>query len=98
MMARPEVMLGTDGPLCIRQMHFKSVGDEEPKHTHSFGHWTHLSHGRASFLRKGGYEEHRAPTILWIEPDDPHHIIALEPDTVACCITDQRDPNVIRML
>lgn len=98
MMARPEIMVGVDGPLCIRQMHFLHAGDEEVKHVHSHGHWTHLSCGRAKLLRHGTYEEYSAPTIIWIEPNDPHHIVSLVDDTVACCITDTRDPNVIKML
>jgi len=97
-MARPEQMVGTDGSLCIVQMHFLCAGVAELKHVHSYGHWFHLSYGRVSLLRKGVYEEYSAPVIVWIEPNDPHHIIALMDGTVGCCILDTRDPNVTKFL
>ena len=97
-MSTPAVQLGSDGFLYIRQMHFLKAGDREPMHSHQFDHYTHLSRGRATFWVKGERREFAAPCLVFIEANEPHEIVALEDDTVACCIHDVRNMQAGRIL
>lgn len=81
--------------IFVRQMHFLNAGDIEHGHTHQFDHLTHLSSGRLMVTVNGKSTEFVAPHMIFITKDKQHELVALEDNTVVCCIHALRDgPNV----
>lgn len=85
-MSSPDVRIGEDRWLFIRQMTFRKSGDREPAHAHAFDHHTVLFKGRAAFKVKGEWREVSAPALVFIEANEMHEIVAQEDDTQAACI------------
>jgi len=82
----PDIIIGQDKYLFVRQMIFKQAGDQEPEHSHPFDHHTVLFKGRALFHVEGKLKEFVAPAMVFIAANAKHQITALEDDTQAACI------------
>lgn len=91
---RPEVKIGLVANMFVRMMHFKSAGDTEAGHTHSFDHLTLLSAGKLRLRANGQVTEYSAPTMIFIDAETQHELTALEDDTVISCIHGLRDLDV----
>ena len=87
----PEVYLGCVANMFVRQMHFKSNGDIEQGHKHSFDHLTLLASGKLLVEVDGEITEFVAPTMIYINKDTMHKLTASEDNTVAYCIHGLRD-------
>jgi quercetin dioxygenase-like cupin family protein len=83
---QPEILLGIDRNIYVRQMTFKKAGDQEPEHQHQHDHHTVLFKGRALFKIKDKLVEQSAPAMVFIEAHTTHQITALEDDTQCACV------------
>lgn len=99
-----EVKIGCVSNLFSRMMHFKSAGDTEHTHTHSFDHLTLLAAGSVKCVVNDKETIFKAPHMIFIKKDAEHAFTALEDNTVAYCIHPMRigeriedivDPNMI---
>lgn len=91
-MSQPDVQIGCVSNLFSRQMTFKSAGDREEGHAHTFDHLTLLAKGKLQ-VQIGSNEptEFTAPHMIYIKANTQHQLTALEDDTVAYCIHALRD-------
>jgi quercetin dioxygenase-like cupin family protein len=89
----PHVKLGCVANLFSRMMHFKSAGDVEHGHTHSFDHLTLLATGSLRVTVEGKTTDFKAPHMIYIHKDKNHELVALEDNTVAYCIHALRDKS-----
>ena len=91
-MAAPEIKIIALSNIFSRMMFFKNKGDTENGHKHTFDHATQVSHG--SVLVEvlddtGNVTSSRvfeSPTMVFIDKDKYHRLIALEDQTVCSCI------------
>jgi quercetin dioxygenase-like cupin family protein len=89
----PDIKLGCVANLFSRMMHFKSAGDVEHGHTHSFDHLTLLATGALRVTVEGKTTDFKAPHMIYIHKDKNHELVALEDNTVAYCIHALRDKD-----
>lgn len=87
----PESLIGNDRSLYIRMLIFHHAGDQEPEHTHPFGHHFVLFKGRALLYVKGVAKELTAPVMVYIDAEEKHQVTALEDDVQGACIHDIRN-------
>lgn len=100
---QPHSKLACVGNVFVRMMHFKKAGDIEHGHKHSFHHSTLVANGSVLVRAKGKETVFKAPTMIWINKDVEHELVALEDNTVCACIHGLRsaldgeivDPNSI---
>ena len=91
-MASPEVKVMALSNVYNRLMHFKSSGDCEYGHKHTFDHATLVSSGSVLYEvldNKGNVvasKEFVAPNFVYVEKGKYHRITALEDNTVCNCI------------
>lgn len=96
-MNKPEVKIISISNVYCRSMHFKSKGDIEQGHCHTYDHGTLLSVGRllVEMLRDDGSvissKEFTGPSFIFINKLCMHRLTALEDNTVAVCIHAMRD-------
>ena len=90
---RPEIKYACVGSVFVRQMHFKNAGDVMQGHSHPYDHLTLLVRGALAVESNGRRTEFKAgPIHIIVVPKNVvHRLIALEPDTVACCVHAIRD-------
>lgn len=76
------------------KMHlFNNVGDTHDGHVHSFDHITLLSSGSVKMIHDKGEAEYKAPHLIVTPKGIKHQFIALEPNTVFCCIHAIREKD-----
>ena len=91
-MAAPEIKIIALSNIFSRMMFFKNKGDVENGHKHTFDHATQVSHGSVlvEVLDDNGKvtssKVFTAPTMVFIDKDKYHRLIALEDQTVCSCI------------
>ena len=85
-----EVKIGCVSNLFSRMMHFKSAGDTEHTHTHSFDHLTLLAVGSVKCVVNDKETIFKAPHMIFIKKEAEHAFTALEDNTVAYCIHPMR--------
>jgi quercetin dioxygenase-like cupin family protein len=91
--AYPDVKMTCVKNLWVRQMHFKNIGDANEKHVHNYDHITLLAYGSVRVHIDGHQTDFKAPQMIYVQKGKSHHIEALEPNTVACCIHALRDKD-----
>lgn len=89
----PSMKFAVISNVWFKLMHFKNAGDFNQGHKHLFDHATLLCKGSVEVYINGKVSTFTAPTIIFIEREKVHKIIALEPDTVVCCVHALRDGN-----
>lgn len=77
----------------VKLHHFLKAGDEIEGHAHTFDHITLISSGKVLMKHDNGEQEFKAPHLVVTPKDTVHKFIALEDDTVFCCIHAVRDGN-----
>lgn len=75
----------------VKLHYFKNVGDTHDGHAHTFDHITLLASGRVLMKHDNGEQEFTAPHLIVTPKGIVHQFIALEPNTVFCCIHAIRD-------
>jgi len=89
--SEPSVAVGCVSNIYIRMMHFHKKGDVEQGHSHEFDHVSFLSRGSIKMTVNGVTKEFVAPHMILVKKDLEHEIIALEDETILCCIHGLRD-------
>jgi hypothetical protein len=85
-----EAKIGCVANLYSRMMHFKTAGDVEHTHTHTFDHLTLLAAGSVKCVVNEQETIFKAPHMIYIAKDARHAFTALEDNTVAYCIHAMR--------
>ena len=91
-MAAPEIKIIALSNIFSRMMFFKNKGDTENGHKHTFDHATQVSHGSVlvEVLDDSGSvtssKVFESPTMVFIDKNKYHRLIALEYQTVCSCI------------
>lgn len=92
-MAAPSVQVLACSNVYIRSMHFKTKGDVEIGHCHTYDHATLLSSGAVEYEVLDGFDgtavlkrEFRAPAVIYVVKDKYHRLTAMENNTVCACI------------
>lgn len=75
----------------VKLMVCKEVGMEIVGHAHTFDHITLLATGAVTMFAKNTCSDYRAPMLIVTPKGVVHRFVALEPDTVLCCIHAIRD-------
>lgn len=98
-MAYPDTKMVCVSNLWMRQMHFLKAGDKNEGHIHNFDHITHLSKGSVEVDVDGNKTTFHAPHLIYIAKGKRHFLMALEDDTVACCVhalrTGEREEDIL---
>ena len=79
----------------VKLHHFLRVGDTHNGHAHVFDHITLLSSGKVLMKHDNGEQEYTAPHLIVTPKGVTHQFIALEPNTVFCCIHAIRDGSEV---
>ena len=82
----PYSKIASVGNVYVRLMEFKKAGDIEHGHVHEFDHSTLVAHGSVLVRAKGKETVFKAPTMIWINKNVEHEIVALEDNTICSCI------------
>lgn len=83
---QPYSKIACVGNVYVRMMHFKKTGDIEYGHKHSFHHSTLVASGSVLVRANGKETVFKAPTMIWINKDVEHELVAMEDNTVCACI------------
>lgn len=75
----------------VKLHHFLRVGDTHQGHAHTFDHITLLSSGAVRMVHDNGEADFKAPHLIVTPKGITHQFIALEPNTVFCCVHAIRD-------
>ena len=75
----------------VKLHHFVSSGDTHQGHSHVFDHITLLASGSVLMRHDNGEEQFIAPHLIVTPKGITHQFIALEPNTVFCCVHAIRD-------
>lgn len=103
-MSTPEIKGVVVSNVFTRMMHFKNAGDTENGQLHDYDHVTLLASGSLKIIVEQQETIFTAPHLIFIHKDKHHELIALEDNTVACCIhgvhddelcEDTVDPSII---
>lgn len=98
-MSYPETKMVCVSNLWLRQMHFLKKGDRNEGHLHNHDHITLLSKGSVEVDVEGSKTVFVAPHMIYIAKGKRHFLIALEDDTVACCVhalrTGEREEDIL---
>jgi quercetin dioxygenase-like cupin family protein len=92
-MNHPDIKIGCVANLWSRMMHFNKAGDTELGHTHAFDHLTLLASGSLKITANNKETIFKAPSMVYIDKDVKHELVALEDNTVAYCIHALRSGN-----
>lgn len=87
----PSIQIMAVSNVYIRSMIFEKKGDTEIGHKHPYHHGTMLSSGSLLVKTEKGMKIFNAPSLIFIDKDLTHELIALEDNTVANCIHALRD-------
>ena len=75
----------------VKLHHFLHKGDTHNGHSHTFDHITLLSSGSVKMIHDNGEAEYKAPNLIVTPKNIKHQFIALEANTVFCCVHAIRD-------
>lgn len=75
----------------VKMHRFVHAGDTHNGHAHTFDHITLLATGKVLMKHDNGEQEFTAPHLIVTQKGITHQFIALEPNTVFCCIHAIRD-------
>ncbi len=90
-MSRPITNLKIVDNVFVKLHHFINVGDTHEGHAHVFDHITLLAAGRVLMKHDKGEQEFSAPHLIVTPKGVVHQFVALEPNTMFCCIHALRD-------
>ena len=79
----------------VKMHRFIKAGDTHESHAHTFDHITLLATGRVLMKHDNGEQEFTAPHLIVTPKGITHQFVALEPNTVYCCIHAIRDGDGI---
>lgn len=88
----PSITMMALSNVYCRMMHFKGAGDYENGHKHAYHHATLVSSGSVNFQvlddDKNVISEKTfvAPSMVFVDKDKLHKIVALEANTVCVCV------------
>lgn len=85
-MNQPKIKLSSVSNVFVRMMIFEKAGDTELGHAHNYHHGTLVASGSVLVRAKGEETVFKAPTMIWINKDIKHELVALEDNTVCACI------------
>jgi len=92
-MTAPTVNIGTVANVFVRQMVFAAAGDQEFGHEHPFDHMTLLAKGSMSVTVGDKETVFTAPSMIYIEANTRHTLVAVSEQTVAYCVHALREPT-----
>lgn len=75
----------------VKLHRFINAGDTHEGHAHVFDHITLLANGTVLMKHDKGEQEFTAPHLIVTPKGITHQFVALEPNTVFCCIHAIRD-------
>ena len=90
-MSTPQTDLKIVDNVFVKLHHFLRVGDTHQGHAHTFDHITLLSSGAVKMVHDKGEQDFTAPHLIVTPKGVKHQFIALEPNTVFCCVHAIRD-------
>ncbi len=90
-MSEPRVDLKLVDNVFVKMHQFLNVGDTHHGHAHMFDHITLLATGKVLMKHDNGEQEYTAPHLIVTPKGITHQFIALENNTVFCCIHAIRD-------
>ena len=79
----------------VKLHYFLKAGDTHEGHAHAFDHITLLAAGSVLMKHDNGEQEFKAPHLIVTPKGIVHQFIALEPNTVFCCIHAIRDGDEV---
>lgn len=79
----------------VKLHHFLNIGDTHDGHAHVFDHITLLASGKVLMKHSNGEQEFKAPHLIVTPKGIVHQFIALEQNTVFCCIHAIRDGSEV---
>lgn len=79
----------------VKYHYFVEAGDTHQGHSHTFDHITLLSSGKVLMKHDNGENTYTAPYLIVTPKGITHQFVALEPNTVFCCIHAIRDGDGI---
>ena len=79
----------------VKLHRFIEIGDTHEGHAHAFDHITLLAAGSVKMVHDNGEAEYKAPHLIITPKGITHQFIALEPNTVFCCIHAIRDGDSV---
>jgi quercetin dioxygenase-like cupin family protein len=94
-MSTPVTDLKIVDNVFVKMHRFLNVGDTHEGHAHTFDHITLLATGKALMKHDNGEQEFTAPHLIITPKGITHQFIALEPNTVFCCIHAIRDGSEV---
>lgn len=83
---RPSTTLQIVDNVFVKMHYFAAVGDTHEGHAHSFDHITLLARGKVLMKHDNGEQEFTAPHLIVTPKGIVHQFVALEPETIFCCI------------
>jgi quercetin dioxygenase-like cupin family protein len=90
-MSTPVTDLKIVDNVFVKMHRFINTGDTHDGHAHTFDHITLLATGKVLMKYDNGEQEFAAPHLIVTPKGIVHQFIALEPNTVFCCIHAIRD-------
>ena len=92
-MSEPATDLKIVDNVFVKLHHFINVGDTHEGHAHVFDHITLLAAGRVLMKHDKGEQEFSAPHLIVTPKGVVHQFVALEPNTMFCCIHALRNED-----
>ena len=92
-MSRPTTDLKIVDNVFVKMHLFNHVGDTHEGHAHAFDHITLLANGSVKMVHDNGEAEYKAPHLIVTPKSIKHQFIALEANTVFCCIHAIREKD-----
>lgn len=92
-MSEPVTDLKIVDNVFVKLHYFLKAGDTHEGHAHAFDHITLLASGAVKMTHDNGEAEFQAPHLIVTPKGIKHQFIALEPNTVFCCIHAIREKN-----
>ncbi len=90
-MSEPKVDLKLVDNVFVKMHQLTNVGDTHNGHSHVFDHITLLATGKVLMKHDKGEQEFTAPHLIVTPKEISHQFIALEANTIFCCIHAIRD-------
>lgn len=94
-MLPPQTRIEIVDNLFVKLHYFLKVGDTHEGHAHVFDHITLLANGSVLMKHDKGEQKFDAPHLIVTPKGVRHQFVALEPNTVFCCIHAVRDGNTV---
>ena len=97
-MSRPTADLKIVDNVFVKMHQFNNAGDTHEGHAHAFDHITLLASGSVKMIHDKGESEYKAPHLIVTPKGIKHQFIALEPNTVFCCIHAIREKDELNSI